>query len=198
MRILAGALNRTWLTIIGLVLLVAGAAWLLAAAGVLAPLDARLDPGATPLGGVEDGLGLEWLPAVLIAAAALLALLALAWLGRQVPRRRQAPTLQFHRDAREGVTLMDASVISEAVARDVEELEHVTSARAVLRGGRSAPELTLRVVLHERGDAQEVLEAITGWVLPRAVRALGAPLADVGVEVAVTRQSRRREHVRVQ
>ena len=198
MRILSGAVNRTWLAVIGVVLLAAGAFWLLAAAGVLAPIQSRLDPGAAPLSGAGAGLEEQWLPAAVVVVAVLLLLLGLWWLARQVPRRQQAPTLQFHEDAREGVTLMEASVISDAVARDVEELENVTSARAVLRGSRAEPEMILRVTVHERAAVQEVVEAVAERVLPRAAQALDTAFSDVGIEVAVTRQSRRSGSVRVQ
>lgn len=197
MRILAGGLNRAWLTVIGLVLLIAGVGWLLVASGLLASAHPRLAPEATPLRGAAGLLDQPWAPAAMIVAAALLVLLGLSWLARQVPRRQQAPTLQFHDDARQGVTLMESSVFSDAVARDVEDLEHVTAARALLRGSRAEPELILRVTVNERAEAQEVIDAIAGSVLPRAAEALGAPFADVGIELALTRQSRKSGQVRV-
>ncbi|WP_129656679.1 alkaline shock response membrane anchor protein AmaP [Rothia halotolerans] len=198
MRILAGGLNRAWLTVIGLVLLVLGVGWLLAASGLLASLHPALDQEAAPMRGASGVLDQPWMPAAMIVVAALLILAGLSWLVRQIPRKRQAPTLRFHEDARQGVTLMEAPVFSDAVAHDVEELEHVTAARALLRGSRSEPELVLRVAVNERADAQEVVDAISERILPRAVEALGVPFTDVGIEIVVTRQSRKSDRVRVQ
>ena len=198
MKKLAGSLNRTWLALIGLVLIAAAALWILTATGVLHQAGLAWQPEDKPFEGAESALQQEWLPAALIAVGVVLALLAVLWLIRQVPRAERADTLQFQKDARQGVTVADAKVITDAIAAHTEELTDVVNAKAVLRGHRSQAELVLDVVINERGDVQQVGREIADEVLPAAARVLGRPLQNVGLIYEVTRQSRSKRQIRIQ
>lgn len=198
MKKYAGSLNRTWLALIGFVLIVAGALWVLVATGLAQNLGLAWSPEDQPLTGAEALLEQSWLPAALIALGALLVILALLWIIRQIPRTERADTLQFQQDARRGVTTVDAKVITDAVATQVEDLTDVVSAKAVLRGHRSEAQLVLDVVVNERGDIQAVGQQISEEVLPAVARAVGRPLQEVGMIFEVTRQTRSKRQIQVQ
>ncbi|MGO1183216.1 MAG: hypothetical protein ACTHZ5_09580 [Micrococcaceae bacterium] len=197
MKTHAGRLNRVLLAVIGAVLLAAGTTGALAAAGVFAHVGA-LRPEQRPLAGVETVLNQPWLPAAVLALGVALAVAGVAWLIAQIPRSRRATTLRFHADARTGTTVMDAAVLTDAVAATVETLDDVVAARAVLRGARRDAELAVKVTVQERGDVAAVVARIHDDVLPQTVQALGVPLTAAGIIVDVTRASGRRHEIRVQ
>lgn len=198
MRLLAGGLNRTWLAIIGFVLLIVAAAIILTATGVASGLvPGWPGQGDTSFSGAQDALAPLWVPVAVLLVALVLAALAIAWLVRQYPRRLKAAPLRFHRDARSGATIMDSSVLANAVAADAEGLAHVTRADAVLRGTRSATDLVLKVTVFERADVREVVDRIEDTIVPNAEEALGSPLASTQIEVAISRESRGRGKVLV-
>ncbi len=196
MRKRAGALNRAWLAVIGLVLLLAGAFWILTAAGLVSSWGLNgFDVGSQPLQGASDVLGQQWLPGAALAAGIVLVLLAVWWLAAQTPRKQEASPLQLHRDARQGTTVMPASAVTDALEQRVEDLEHVTRAKAVLRGTARAPELALDVTANERVDVQELLGAIQQEILPEAAQALEQRFTNLGVQVSVSRETAKRHQV---
>lgn len=198
MRLHSGAFNRTWLAVIGVVLLILAAGVLLSTSGLGGNLLTGW-PGteARPLASAGAVLALAWVPVVVIVVALLLAAFAIAWLVKQFPRKLAAPALKFHRDARSGVTVMDSSVLATAIADDAEGLANVTKAVAVIRGSRSAPELVLKVSVDERADVREVVDGLSENVLPNAAVALDAPLRSAEVEIVFTRESKSKNHVQV-
>ncbi|WBL19959.1 alkaline shock response membrane anchor protein AmaP [Citricoccus sp. NR2] len=198
MKTRAGVLNRVLLGMLGTLLLAIGVTWGLIAAGVFAGVDPVLAPEARPWAGATTVETLAWLPAVVVAVGMMLAAAGLAWVIAQIPRSRRAATLRFHADARTGTTVMDAAVLTDAVAATAETLDDVVAARAVLRGARRDAELAVQVTVQERGDVAAVVRRVHDEVLPQAVQALGVPLSAAGILVDVTRQSGRRHEVRVQ
>ena len=197
MRVFPSRLNRTWLGIIGAVLLLAGLAAILVGSGAFRDLSSRLSPKSTPFQGATRLLEQPWVPAAGMLLAAVVILLSLWWLVRQIPRSRRASALRFHADARSGVTTMESSVFTDAVAGQAEELEDVVSARAVLRGSRADPELILRIDVTERASARAAAQEVLDRVVPSAAYALGSSFSRVGVHVAVTRQAKEKGRIAV-
>ncbi|MFT0848737.1 alkaline shock response membrane anchor protein AmaP [Actinomycetaceae bacterium L2_0104] len=197
MRKTAGSLNRTLLTIFGILLLLGGALWMALAAGLLSGIGSGWSAQDKPLSGAADALDAGWVPVAAIAVAVLLILLALWWLLRQIPRSHRSSTLRFHEDPAQGVTLVAPEVISDAIATHVEDLPHVTKATASLRGGRSEAKLLIDLTVNERADIPHLAQQISEQVLPSAIKVIGTPLADVGLIVNVTQQSRARDHVEI-
>ncbi|MCT1368003.1 hypothetical protein [uncultured Kocuria sp.] len=198
MKKTAGAFNRTWLTIIGCILLIAGVGWGLVAGGVFSSAGSTWAPDGTPLQGADGLLEAGWLAAATIAVGILLIIVALWWFIRQAPRSAGASTFRFQRDPRYGVTLVDSKVIASAIAEHVQTLTNVTDAKAGLKGERTNAELVLDVTVHERADLPTVTREIREQVVPAAARVLGGPLNSVGIAYSVTRNSRSKRTVQVQ
>jgi hypothetical protein len=198
MRQLAGGLNRGWLAVIGIVLLVVGAAAALATTGVLGQLLAAA--GVTwsgPAGGspVVDGgaTGLLAQPVAVVALAVLgviLGLLGLAWLLAQIPRTNAAQPYRLHDDAVTGLTVCPPDVLATAVADDIRSYAGVNGASAVLRGTSGAPELTVKVSADDRTDLRSLLTAIRTEAATNLSTALDAPLAHLGVQLDIDRGKR--------
>lgn len=192
-----GLLNRTLLTLFGLLLILLGAACLALAAGFLSGIGEGWESSSRPFAGIGDALAQSWLAAVVIAVALVLFVLALWWMMRQVPQSGRASVFRFQEDTSEGVTVASADVIADAVAAHVEDLPHVTRAQVRLRGSRSEAKLLINLTVNERANLGDVTDQISHEVLPAAAEVLGYPLADVSYIVNVTSQPRSRDHVEI-
>lgn len=190
MRETAGRLNRTWLALIAVVLIVAGIAGVLLSSGLANNLLSSANLNATvahPDGQVFAGSPLEAVSnpvgaALILLVAAVIVILALSWLGAQIPRRHQASTLRLHSDqGRDGYTRCEPKVVTSAVVNEVEALPGVNSASALIRGSANQPELNLDVKIEDRADIQDVIARINAEVAPNLETALEAPLRKVAV-----------------
>jgi hypothetical protein len=205
MRQTASRLNRTWLTILGVLLLLSGAAVVLLGLGRAAPLVGRLGLGWTPprpdrhLAGSEATAAFGQTGVVLLTAAValLVALLALLWLVAQVPRTNAAKPFRLHDDARTGLTRVDADVLTRAVETQVKTLPGVTAASAVIRGTAARPDLTLRVTADDRTDVAGLLVRLHHQVAADLADALDTRLGRLGVQVEVSAGRGGTDHITV-
>lgn len=168
-------LNRTLLVLVGLLLLVAGAAGLLFGTGLVRGLLPALDPSAPLLPASLDPP--DWVPWATIAVAVVVGLLALRWLLAQARRRPRTGTWTLPsstvegRDA--GATRMHSDHAADALSADVETYDGVRRATALLVGDRSRPRVQLEVTAEAGADLAGLRERITGHALPRMREALG-------------------------
>lgn len=171
-------LNRTLLTLIGLVLLSAGAF------GLATRFLRLLDP-ATPLvpGTAEPPAWGYWVTA---AVAAVLGLLTLRWLAAQLARRPRTHTWRFDTDPAHGRTELHADTAIAPFTDEVRALPHVHRARSTLAGTRDNPALALVVTTEPDADLAALRKAITAGALPRLVHALGIERLPVTVEFRMT------------
>lgn len=195
MRRTAARLNRAWLAVLGLLLLLVGAIGL----GVQLQLGARLLPGlaltwpapGNPLLGDAGWLDAPWLPVVVAVLGVVLALLAVLWLIAQVPRRDAAKPFRLHDSAADGLTRCSPEVVTDAVESQVGAMPGVRSASAVLRGSATHPDLTLRVAVSDDADLPRLLRALDEDVAADVGTALDTQLARLGVVLDVDRGSTR-------
>lgn len=187
MRHHAGAMNRTWLIILGVVLLAAGAASILFSSGLMAELSGGNLAGADqPV--LADGTGvLDTIPpAAVLIGGIILGLLALWWILAEVPRRRAASSYRLQEDPARGITSCDPAVLAAAVEDDAVSLPGVVDSTALLRGTAESPDLALRLILNERADIQEALRGVRSEVLANLSRALEVPLHTAGIALDVS------------
>lgn len=194
MRQYATRLNRTWLALLGLALLLV-ALYLLGLAIGVAPGPAQDSSLASPA--VGSALSETWSAVAIAGVGVLVALLALAWLAAQVPRTRRARPLRLQDDAARGLTLCSPEVLSDAVEADLTGLAGVHSADAILRGTATAPELTVRLGVDDRADIQSLLGRIDTDVAERLATAMDTPLTRLAIRFDVERAKRDTKSVRV-
>ncbi|WP_049830321.1 alkaline shock response membrane anchor protein AmaP [Arthrobacter sp. RIT-PI-e] len=188
MRETAGALNRTWLAIIGILVLLLGAAGVLLASGLASTLASGAGittpaPADRALPENFQGVFVPDTAAIIVAVVAIiLGLLALGWLLAQIPRRNQARTFRLHADdAADGRTTCEPRVVADAVESEVEQIHGVISAAVLLRGSASQPELTLDVKADQRADIRSIIEQVHTEVVPHLETALETPLRKTAV-----------------
>ncbi|MGI3779875.1 MAG: hypothetical protein ACRYG2_03780 [Janthinobacterium lividum] len=203
MRQTVSRLNRTWLTILGVLLLLVGAAGLLLSIGQAASLTRQTGLGWTPpppdrqvVGSATSGaFGLTWVVLVTVAVAVVIALLALAWLIAQIPRANAAKPFRLHDDARTGLTRVESDVLTDAVEAQVKSLPGVNGASAVLRGTAERPDLTLRVTADDRTDVSALLGRLHDQVAADLGDALDTRLGRLGVQVEVAAGKSGSDHI---
>ena len=198
MRRTAAAANRTGLIILGLIALLIGLAVLAIGFGLTAPIAPALEAGAD-LGPVASVLALPYAAVIAVFVALILAVIGLRWLSAQVPRKDFAKPFRMQADARTGLTTVNAEVIAEAVAADLEATDGVSDAQVILRGTARSPELLIHVDADERADIDAVIADVAERAAGNASIALGAPLSAVALEIGIARtRSRRQRSVNVQ
>ena len=198
MRRTAAAANRTGLIILGLIALIIGLAVLAIGFGLTAPIAPALEAGAD-LGPVASVLALPYSALIAVVVALILAIIGLRWLSVQVPRKDFAKPFRMQADARTGLTTVNAEVIAEAVAADLESTDGVSDAQVILRGTARRPELLIHVDADERADIDAVIADVAERAAGNASVALGAPLSAVALEIGIARtHSRRQRSVSIQ
>lgn len=188
----AGALNRFWIGVLGVVLLLAGVAALALSTGQAAPvvgdqlpLPSTQDPIVTvPTDAVSNPITLV----IIGLAGLLLAVLGVAWLLAQLPRSGSADPYRISDDPAGGLTTVTARVLAGAVSDDVRSLPGVTSADAIVRGTAAAPELVLDVTARTDTDLAGLLDELRTGVPERFGLAVGAPVQHVGVRLDLQRE----------
>ena len=205
MRQTAARLNRAWLTILGIVLLLAGLAVLLIGTGLLAPaaraagLAVSRPAPSNHLFGAATGsaFALTWVVLITALVGVVVGLLGLAWLIAQIPRSNEAKPFRLHDDARTGLTRCEPSVLSDAVEEQVKALPGVQNASAVLRGTSTEPDLTLKVTASDRTDLTLLLASIQNTVAVDLAGALDTRLRRLGVQLEVTTAKTRTDQITV-
>jgi hypothetical protein len=177
-------LNRTLLTLTGLVLLLGGAYVVTRGSGLIpaiGPLPAQ-DPTAALL---PTGTTVQpWVPYAVIVAAAVIGVLCLLWLAAQIGRRRErGRTWRLGGDPGRGTTLIDADTAAAAFADEVGAYPGVQRAGAAITGSRTEPLLHLTLTTTGDGHVADLRTRIDTEALPRLRAAL--ELDDLPAEVLV-------------
>lgn len=196
MRQFATGLNRSWLALVGLLLLLSG----LASAAIGTGVGARTSIGPRSSSHLLGGWATTFFSHVaaivgLGVVAFVVAAMGVAWLLAQVPRTNAAAPFRLQDDAVLGLTTCTPSVLTDAVSADVQTLPGVTGAAAVLRGTAAEPELTLRVTAGAGTDVQALIQDVQSGPVANLHRAMGVPLHRLDVQVDITRERRAAESV---
>ncbi|MEC4017716.1 alkaline shock response membrane anchor protein AmaP, partial [Streptomyces sp. H27-D2] len=167
--------NRVFLGLLGLLLLVLGAAVLIGGLDLQQRWGFSL-PTAWPFNGPDDVLLTErdrtrwrsdgwWWPTV-IAALAVLLLLALCWLFAQLRRRRLDEVLV---DSGDGAgARVRSRALEEVIAAEAGDLPGVERARVRLRGRRTAPRARVRLLLAAHAEPAEAVARLGSEALAHA------------------------------
>lgn len=162
--------NRAALLLIGLILLLAGAAGLAAGFGAFGSSfrTQRLLPPAT-----RDYVSANrsWFWPVVAVAGVVLALLALRWLAIQL-RSNRIGEIELVRDRRTGNTTVASRALCDALAGEIEDYPGVEAANALLIGSPQHPSLLVRVRLDGRAEISDVRRRIETDGVPHLRQAL--------------------------
>ncbi|MFG2007213.1 alkaline shock response membrane anchor protein AmaP [Spirillospora sp. NPDC048911] len=165
----AAFINRTGLTIVGLLLTAGGTAVL---ARALGPWGSSAESTSV----LTDGMrrypdGHSWFWPTVAAGSCALALIGVAWLLAQA-RSDRLPGLSLEADDADGQTRVSAQAVTSALEDEIAALPSVREARARLLGGKDHPRLLLNVAYGARAD----LDALRRGIEEKAVTHVRAAL----------------------
>lgn len=187
MKHTAGTLNRTWLAILGFLLLAAGVLGLLQGSGTLQSMFPTPQPGAKVVSGeLHPFFAQPWVVALLLVISVILGVLALAWMIAQVPRRNLTQKYRLHLDSTQGRTTCEPSVLASAVVEQINALPAVVTSSALLRGTADQPDVALKITVNDGADIRELLRALERSILTDLSAALQAPLQRWSLELDVS------------
>ncbi len=180
--------NRTFFTVLGLLLAAAGAAGLATALGLFGR---RLSDQPVLGPTVEDFVAANrWFWPVLAIAAGLLALLCLWWLLLQT-RSNRISELRLVTDPQRGHTDLTTRALTHALIDEIEGYHGVTRATAHLSGTSAAPKLSLTVALDGRVGPAEIHRRIAAEAIPHARQALSTDHLPTRLELQLPRTQHR-------
>jgi hypothetical protein len=169
--------NRTVLTVIGLVLLAAGGLGLAYRFGAFGDGEHPL----LPQGMRDFAQDQPWFWWAIAGGCLLISLLALRWLLAQLHTDRVG-RLDLTTDDRDGLTTLHAGALTEAVESETEQLRGVVGASAHLRDRRGR-RLVLDIDLAEYADIAEVRQSVEDRIVAHARQAIDDPDLPVDVEL---------------
>jgi len=182
-------LNRTLLSIVGVLLAGLGTFGLLRGAGLLG--GAADDPVVSPWLRAEGRQRQALLLSLLAAGAVLLIWLGLRWLFAQLPKDPPVGLVTLERTEHADRVDVSAKAIARALATDVQGLGGVTDATAKVIRERPLT-IHLDVSLEEGTDLTAVSRAVAGRPKRRLVQALEVPDVDLRVRLKLAQPAARR------
>jgi hypothetical protein len=177
------AINRTVLFVIGVLLTAAAALGLVAGSGRLA--GAGPDDPVVAAGWAAYTRDHAWVWWATAAIALLLAWIGLRWLLAQLQTDR-VTRMDLTGDARDGLTVVQAGAIADAVQAQAARVPGVARASASLQGS-SPHRLHLLVDLTDRADLAAVRDALQTGVVNDARTALGEAQLPVDLQLRLGR-----------
>jgi hypothetical protein len=179
------AVNRTILTLLGLLLLAGGGS------GIAAGVGAFPGPADPPLLSSmmrHFAATTPWFWWVTAGVSLIVAVLGLLWLLAQL-RSDRARRLDLTTDPHDGITSLRASALTTAVTDEAERLRGVTRATASLRQ-RRGHRLTLLVDLAQYADIATVRDGLEHAVAAHARQALEDPQLPLDIMLRPGRRTR--------
>ncbi|MGO9505354.1 MAG: hypothetical protein ACLPUO_28130 [Streptosporangiaceae bacterium] len=180
--------NRVVLALFGLLVLLAGAAGLIASTGGFGAAFARRALFANRVGTYVGGHGI-WLWPVAAAVCLLIALAALRWILALLISTDRAGTLTIPAAADRGTTVLQPAALTGAVTREIEGYHGVAGARARLVGDPADPELVVSVTARPAADLAALHRRLEAEALAHARQALGKPALPIQLDLDVSRRA---------
>lgn len=183
--------NRTVLGLLGLLLLAAGVAGVLAGTDFFGRGADHRHLLANPVAGFI-GDNRVWFWPVFALVGAIIGLLALRWLIAVLTPAPRTSIIVIPGDRSAGRTTVKSGALSDALTSEVATYRGVHSARVWVDGTPTAPRLNLAVGIDENGDLVALCQRIETEALAHARGALDRPDLPVHLEMTVTAHQSRR------
>lgn len=179
--------NRALLTLLGLLLLAAGVAGILAGAGVLGDQVDNRHLLANPVAHYIGDNG-AWFWPIAALAAAILALLALRWLVAVLRPEPRTGDIHIAAAPATGRTTLDSGALRDALTAEIETYRGVDNARIHVLGTPDAPRLTVTVRATNDSDLVALRRRLETQALQHARQALDSPELPIRLHLSLANQ----------
>ncbi len=180
--------NRLALTLLGLILLVAGGFALTASVGGFGTSYAHRDLLANEASTYIGAHG-DWLWWAVAGACLIIALLALRWIAALLLSTDRASDITISRGSAHGTTTLHPAAVTGAITREIETYRGADSARARVLGEPASPALVVTVTAAGTADLAALRHRIEAEALSHARSALSQP--DLPIQLDINATSRR-------
>jgi MFS family permease len=177
--------SRWVLGLLGLLLLAAGIAGLLAGTGVFGGTDDQDHLLANPIAEFIGDNSMWFWPVVALVCA-IIAVLALLWLIAVLTPAPRTGTLLIPGDRSAGRTTLKSGALTDALTSEVAAYRGVHSARAWVDGAPTTPRLNLAIGIDENADLVMLRHRIETEALARARQALDSSDLPIHLEMSIT------------
>jgi hypothetical protein len=178
------ALNRTVFTILGLVLLAAGAYGLARSLGAFGDTQADESLLTSRITGNFSRID-DWFWPLVAFVFLVLAYLFWRWLKAQLTPAPSVSEIDLSRDSAEGRTRLLSSGATSALAEDIQRDPAVQSASARVRDDGRTPEVDVRVDIAENFDVDAARRRIEDEALQRFAQAVEADSVRAHLQIAL-------------
>lgn len=182
--------NRALLILLGLVLLAAGVAVILAGADILGDQLGNRHLLANPVAHYI-GDNSAWLWPIAALAAALLALLAIRWLVAVLRPEPRIGHIHIAATPATGRTTLDSGALRDALTAEIETYRGVDNARIRVLGTPDAPRLAVTVRATNDSDLVALRRRLETQALQHARQALDSPDLPIRLHLSLTNQTSR-------
>jgi hypothetical protein len=180
--------NRTALTVLGLVLLLAGAGAMGLSVGLFGSAQARKPLFANAVSKYVGAHG-SWLWAAAAVVAVLVALAMLRWLAALLLSTDRAGDLEVHsQDGSRGRSVLKPAAVNKAVVAEIQTYRGVTSARSRTLGDTDEPQLAVTVTVDKPENLDPVRQRVEADAIAHVRQALDNPTLPVQLDFTIAKK----------
>lgn len=175
--------NRVMLTLLGLLVLTAGAAAMAASTGVFGASFSRQALLANHVGAYFGDHG-GWLWPAIAGGCLLIALACLRWILALLASTDRAGDIIIGGSTDEGTTILRPAALIDALTSEVSAYHGVASAKGRIIGDGRDPEVVLTVITAPATDLRALHRRIEAEALAHARQAIGNPSLPIQLDLA--------------
>jgi len=175
--------NRVMLTLLGLLVLTAGAAAMAASTGVFGASFSRQALLANHVGAYFGDHG-GWLWPAIAGGCLLIALACLRWILALLASTDRAGDIIIGGSTDEGTTILRPAALIDALTSEVSAYHGVASAKGRIIGDGRDPEVVLTVITAPTTDLRALHHRIEAEALAHARQAIGNPSLPIQLDLA--------------
>ncbi|WCC80287.1 alkaline shock response membrane anchor protein AmaP [Cutibacterium equinum] len=171
-----GRANRTRLAVVGIILLLVVAWFMLVRFGVVSSWGWWQPSLDSPMVDVPKAWRTDYASWALLIVGVLAVVIGLMWLLRQFSSSNRAHSYGISHESDHGSTVLSTDALGRAVEEQIEEFAGVSSASVRFFGARVAPEMMVQIDIDDRADVRELVTRLESEVARDVETALDAKL----------------------
>ena len=152
-----GRANRTRLAVVGIILLLVVAWFMLVRFNVASSWGWWQPEPDAPIADVPKAWRTDHASWALLIVGVLAAVIGLIWLLRQFSSSNRAHSYSISHETNHGSTVLSTDALGRAIEEQIEEFPGVSSANVRFFGARVAPEMMVQIDLDDRADVRKLV-----------------------------------------